>query len=60
MGFIEPMKIFLKFDNCTENKSILIFDEVMTGFVARGRAQELFNIDPDLTALGKIVKVNCW
>ena len=58
MGFIEPDKDFLQDlrQICTKNKSILIFDEVMTGFrVARGGAQELFNIDPDLTALGKIV-----
>ena len=58
MGFIQPGKDFLQNlrQVCTENKSILIFDEVMTGFrVARGGAQELFNINPDLTALGKIV-----
>ena len=58
MGFIEPAKEFLHELRkvCTENNSILIFDEVMTGFrVSRGGAQELFNIKPDLTALGKIV-----
>ena len=58
MGFIQPGKDFLQNlrQVCTKNKSILIFDEVMTGFrVARGGAQELFNINPDLTALGKIV-----
>ena len=58
MGFIEPERDFLKTLRtlCTKNKSILIFDEVMTGFrVARGGVQELFNIKPDLTALGKIV-----
>jgi len=58
MGFIEPTKSFLKElrQICTKNNSILIFDEVMTGFrVARGGAQELFDIKPDLTALGKIV-----
>ncbi len=58
MGFIEPEKKFLEYLRkiCSENKSILIFDEVMTGFrVARGGVQELFNIMPDLTALGKIV-----
>ena len=58
MGFIEPSEDFLKElrQICTENNSILIFDEVMTGIrVARGGAQELFNINPDLTALGKIV-----
>ena len=41
---------------CTENGTVLIFDEVMTGFrVAKGGAQELFRITPDLTALGKII-----
>ncbi|HEY0369865.1 MAG TPA: aminotransferase class III-fold pyridoxal phosphate-dependent enzyme, partial [Chthoniobacterales bacterium] len=36
--------------------ALLIFDEVMTGFrVARGGAQELFGIKPDLTALGKVI-----
>ena len=35
---------------------MLIFDEVMTGFrVARGGAQDLYNVAPDLTTLGKIV-----
>src|ERR1700690_3730369 len=37
-------------------RSVLIFDEVMTGFrVAPGGAQELYNIKPDLTTLGKII-----
>jgi glutamate-1-semialdehyde 2,1-aminomutase len=58
MGFIEPDINFLKElrNLCTQNKTILIFDEVMTGFrVARGGVQELLGITPDLTALGKIV-----
>ena len=58
MGFIEPDKEFVQKlrDLCTKNQSILIFDEVMTGFrVARGGVQELMEIEPDLTALGKIV-----
>ena len=58
MGFIEPDESFLQeVDSlCKRNQSLLIFDEVMTGFrVSRGGAQELFNITPDLTALGKIV-----
>ncbi len=39
-----------------ENGALLIFDEVMTGFrVAFGGAQSIYNIDPDLTTLGKIV-----
>ena len=41
---------------CTSSGSVLIFDEVMTGFrVAKGGAQSLFGITPDLTTLGKIV-----
>jgi glutamate-1-semialdehyde 2,1-aminomutase len=43
-------------DECTKNGALLIFDEVMTGFrVARGGAQEIYRITPDLTALGKII-----
>jgi glutamate-1-semialdehyde 2,1-aminomutase len=39
-----------------KERSVLIFDEVMTGFrVAFGGAQELYNIKPDLTTLGKII-----
>ena len=58
MGFIKQKKKFLEHlrDICSKNETILIFDEVMTGFrVARGGVQELFDITPDLTALGKIV-----
>jgi glutamate-1-semialdehyde 2,1-aminomutase len=41
---------------CTKNGTLLIFDEVMTGFrVARGGAQEIYGIQPDLTALGKVI-----
>jgi glutamate-1-semialdehyde 2,1-aminomutase len=41
---------------CNRHGSLLIFDEVMTGFrVARGGAQELYNVKPDLTTLGKII-----
>ena len=41
---------------CNKNKSILIFDEVMTGFrVSIGGAQKLYGVKPDLTTLGKIV-----
>lgn len=41
---------------CTKHGSVLIFDEVMTGFrVAFGGAQELFGITPDMTTLGKII-----
>ena len=41
---------------CDRHGSILIFDEVMTGFrVALGGAQSLYNITPDLTLLGKVI-----
>ncbi len=41
---------------CTEQGTVLIFDEVMSGFrVAWGGAQVLFDIEPDLTTLGKII-----
>ena len=41
---------------CTRNQSLLIFDEVMTGFrLALGGVQERVGIKPDLTALGKII-----
>jgi glutamate-1-semialdehyde 2,1-aminomutase len=43
-------------DECDREGALLIFDEVMTGFrVARGGAQELFGVRPDLTALGKVI-----
>jgi glutamate-1-semialdehyde 2,1-aminomutase len=41
---------------CDDHKILLIFDEVMSGFrVARGGAQELFGVTPDLTTFGKII-----
>ena len=41
---------------CSAHGALLIFDEVMTGFrVARGGVQELFDVQPDLTALGKVI-----
>ena len=41
---------------CTRHGAVLIFDEVMCGFrVALGGAQELYDITPDLTALGKVI-----
>jgi glutamate-1-semialdehyde 2,1-aminomutase len=50
-GFHETLR-----DECTQSGAILIFDEVMTGFrVAKGGAQSLFGIQPDLTTLGKVV-----
>lgn len=58
MGCVPPKPGYLQSvrDLCTKNGSLLIFDEVMTGFrVARGGAQELFGIRPDITTLGKII-----
>jgi glutamate-1-semialdehyde 2,1-aminomutase len=50
-GFLESLRSL-----CTEADSLLIFDEVMTGFrLARGGAQEIYGIRPDLTALGKVI-----
>ncbi len=41
---------------CDRTGAVLIFDEVMTGFrVARGGAQEIYGVTPDLTALGKVI-----
>src|SRR5437016_2703925 len=41
---------------CTVNDALLIFDEVITGFrLARGGAQEIYEVKPDLTALGKVI-----
>src|SRR5436309_4135609 len=43
-------------EECTKNGALLIFDEVVTGFrAARGGAQEIYGVKPDLTALGKII-----
>ena len=58
MGLVQPDKGFLQGLRkiCDRNNSILIFDEVMTGFrVSRGGAQELYNVLPDITTLGKII-----
>jgi len=50
-GFLQALR-----EHCNEHKSVLIFDEVMTGFrVAKGGAQSLYNVTPDLTTLGKII-----
>lgn len=50
-GFLETLR-----EECSKAGAILIFDEVMTGFrVAKGGAQALFGIQPDLTTLGKII-----
>lgn len=50
-GFLEGLRTL-----CTEEGTILIFDEVMSGFrVAYGGAQELYRVTPDMTTLGKII-----
>ena len=58
MGVINPDQAFLKGlrELTNEYGALLIFDEVISGFrVAIGGAQELYNIMPDLTCLGKII-----
>ncbi|MEM6780196.1 MAG: glutamate-1-semialdehyde 2,1-aminomutase [Planctomycetota bacterium] len=58
MGCVIPTESFLSAARglTTQHGSILIFDEVMTGFrVAFGGAQERFGVTPDMTTLGKIV-----
>ncbi len=58
MGCIPPLAGFLAGLRkvCDEHGALLIFDEVMTGFrVARGGAQRLYRVRPDLTCLGKVV-----
>src|SRR4029450_11229547 len=50
-GYLEAVRSLTK-----RHGALLIFDEVMTGFrVARGGAQELYGITPDITTLGKII-----
>ena len=50
-GFLETLRA-----ECDRAGALLIFDEVMTGFrVARGGAQALYGVRPDLTTLGKII-----
>jgi len=58
MNLVNPSTEFLNALRtlCTQSGSLLIFDEVMTGFrVALGGAQQLFGIKPDLTTLGKVI-----
>jgi glutamate-1-semialdehyde 2,1-aminomutase len=57
-GLYFPRENFLSAlrEECTSNAALLIFDEVITGFrVARGGAQEVYGVKPDLTTLGKII-----
>lgn len=50
-GYLQGLR-----DICTREGIVLIFDEVMTGFrLAKGGAQELFGVTPDMTTMGKII-----
>lgn len=58
MGCIPPAKGFLEALKavCSENNTILIFDEVMTGFrLSKGGAQELYGIQADIVCFGKVI-----
>ena len=58
MNCVPPTKAFLQAlrQYCDDHGSVLIFDEVMTGFrVALGGAQALYDVTPDMTTLGKII-----
>lgn len=58
MGCIPPAKGFLQVlkSICSENGTLLIFDEVMTGFrLAKGGAQELYGIQADIVCFGKVI-----
>jgi glutamate-1-semialdehyde 2,1-aminomutase len=58
MGTVIPSMDFLNSlrNLCTQHETVLIFDEVMTGFrLSLGGAQELFGVTPDMTTLGKII-----
>jgi len=57
-GLYFPAENFLSIlrDECSRHGALLIFDEVMTGFrVARGGAQEIYKIKPDLSVVGKVI-----
>jgi glutamate-1-semialdehyde 2,1-aminomutase len=58
MGVVLPANGFLEGlrELCNQNDSLLIFDEVISGFrVSKGGAQSLLDVHPDLTCLGKII-----
>jgi len=58
MGLVPPRSGFLQLlrDACDSHRALLVLDEVITGFrVARGGAQELLGVRPDLTILGKVL-----
>jgi glutamate-1-semialdehyde 2,1-aminomutase len=57
-GLYFPREDFLSIlrEECSRHGALLIFDEVMTGFrLARGGAQEIYRIKPDLSVLGKVI-----
>lgn len=50
-GFLQGLR-----ELCTQYSIVLIFDEVMCGFrAAKGGAQEVYNVEPDMTTLGKVI-----
>ena len=58
MNCVPPLPGFLQTlrEQCSQHGVVLIFDEVMTGFrVALGGAQSVYNIQPDLTTIGKVI-----
>jgi glutamate-1-semialdehyde 2,1-aminomutase len=58
MNFVRPSQVYMERLRalCTQSGTILIYDEVMTGFrVALGGAQSVYGITPDLTTLGKVI-----
>jgi glutamate-1-semialdehyde 2,1-aminomutase len=58
MGCVPPLSGFLQSLRhlCDENNTLLIFDEVMTGFrLAKGGVQELFNVKADIVCFGKVI-----
>jgi len=58
MGVVPPAEGFLEFLRAATRTAgaLLVFDEVITGFrVARGGAQDLYGVEPDLTVLGKVI-----
>ncbi|MFM1879218.1 MAG: hypothetical protein RLZZ241_2084 [Bacteroidota bacterium] len=58
MGCVPPIPAFLEGlrEICTDNGILLLFDEVMTGFrLAKGGAQEVYNIKADIVAFGKVI-----
>jgi glutamate-1-semialdehyde 2,1-aminomutase len=58
MGVVPPAGDFLEFLRSAAHDAgaLLVFDEVITGFrVARGGAQQLYGVEPDLTVLGKVI-----